>query len=108
MVGHLAGIEQVAEVEFREWNAPPNKENLEFIKKCEAALPAGVSTRRLRADTDTCQAGVLNYFEANDIRYVIRAKMDASLKESMSAIKPSDWVPLNKRDGTDSETEYLN
>ena len=107
MVGHIAEIEQVVEVEFRDGNAPPNKENLEFIKKCESALPAGVSVRHLRADAATYQAGVINYCEANDIRFVIRAKMDCSLKESMSAIKPSDWVPLIKRDGTDSETEQV-
>ena len=51
--------------------------------------------------------GVINYCEANDIRFVIRAKMDSSLKASMSAIKPSDWVPLIKRDGTASETEQV-
>ena len=90
IAGHLAEFEQVAEVDFRERNAPPNKENLEFIKKCEAALPAGVSIRHLRADAATCQAGVIDYCEANDIRHVIRSIMDVSLKESISAIKPSD------------------
>ena len=90
-MGHPAEIEQVAEADFREGNASRNKENLEIIKKCEAALPAGVSSRHLRAAAATCQAGVINYCEANDIRHVIRAKMDASLKDSMSAIKPSDW-----------------
>ena len=49
-VGHIAETEQVIEVDFREGNAQPNEENLGFIRKCEAALPAGVSVRRLRAD----------------------------------------------------------
>ncbi len=91
MVGHIAEIEQVAKVDFRKGNAPPNKGNLEFIQKSEAASPAGVSVGHLRADAATCQAGVINYCEANDIRYVIRAKMDSSLKESLSAIQSSDW-----------------
>ena len=43
MVGYLAEIEQVVEIGFRQGNAPPNKEYLEFIQKCEAALPAGGS-----------------------------------------------------------------
>ncbi len=43
MAGHLTEIEQAAEVDFRQGNAPPNKAKLEFIKKSEAALPAGVS-----------------------------------------------------------------
>ncbi len=63
MAGHLAEIEQVVEVDFREGSATPNKENLEFIKKCEAALPVGVSIRHLRADAATYQAGVINYCE---------------------------------------------
>ena len=70
MAGHLAEIEQLGEVDFQEGNAPPNKEILEFIKKCEAALPAGVSIRHLRADAPTYQAGVINYCEANDIHHV--------------------------------------
>ena len=107
MVGHIAEIEQVVEVDFRAGNVPPNKENLEFIKQCEAALPAGVSVAHLRADAATYQAGVINYCESNDIRYVIRAKMDSALKESMSAIKPCDWEPLNQRDGSASETEQV-
>ena len=41
MMGHLAEIERVVEVEFRQRKAPPNKEYLEFIQKCEIALPAG-------------------------------------------------------------------
>ena len=45
----------------------------------------------MRADTATYQANVINYCEANDIRYVIRAKMDSSLKALMSIIQSSDW-----------------
>ena len=35
MAGHLTEIEQAAEVDFRQGNAPPNKAKLEFIKKSE-------------------------------------------------------------------------
>ena len=54
-------------------------------------MPAGVSIRDLRTDAATYQAWVINYCEANDISYVTRAKLDASLKESMLAIKQSNW-----------------
>ncbi len=50
---------------------------------------------------------MINYCEANDIRFVIRAKMDSAMKESISASKPSDWVPLIKRDGSASDTEHV-
>ena len=61
----------------------------------------------MQADAAAYQAKVINYCEANDIRYVIRAKMDSSLKASMSTIQSSDWVPLIQRDGAESETEQV-
>ena len=45
MVGYLAEIEQVVEIDFWEGNAPPNKENIEFIQNCEAAFPTRIFCR---------------------------------------------------------------
>ena len=43
MVGHIAETEQVVATEFRAGNVPPNSDNLGFIRRCERALPEGVS-----------------------------------------------------------------
>lgn len=39
-------------------------------------------------------AGVINYAQENCIGFVVRAKMDASLKNSISAIKELDYKSL--------------
>lgn len=105
MVGHIAETGQVVETEFRAGNAPPNKDSLGFIRRCEAALPAGVSVARLRVDAAGCQAEVINHARDRGIGFVIRAKMDTALKNSISAIRESDCKPLRQRCGELSETE---
>ena len=82
MVGHITETDQVVEVEFRDGNEPPNKQNLEFIKRCETALPEGVAVTKVRIDAAGYQSEVINYLMQNDKKFAIRAKMDATLKES--------------------------
>ena len=50
VVGHIAGTDQVAAVDFRGGNTPSNKDNLAFIQRCEGALPTGVRMKALRID----------------------------------------------------------
>ena len=107
MVGHIAETEQVVAVDFRAGHVPPNKDNLEFIKQCEQALPAGVSVKRVRIDAAGYQSDIINYCEEKGIGYAIRAKMDAALKESMRAIDDSDWEALVRKDGTESGNEQI-
>ena len=107
MVGHIAETEQVVASDFRAGNVPPNKANLEFIHQCEQALPAGVSVSHVRIDAAGYQAEIVNYCHRNGIRFAIRARMDEALKQSMSAIKDSDWQPLVRADGTVSEHEAV-
>lgn len=107
MVGHITETDQVVEVEFRDGNEPPNKQNLEFIKRCETALPEGVAVTKVRIDAAGYQSEVINYLMQNDKKFAIRAKMDATLKESISSIKERDWQPLIMADGTESRTEQV-
>ncbi len=105
MVGHVAETGQVAAIDFRDGNAPPSKDNLGFIRQCEAALPAGVSVRRVRIDAAGYSADVVNYLMQSGQGFAIRAKMDASVKESMSAIRDGQWEALVHADGTRSKTQ---
>jgi hypothetical protein len=41
MVGHVAEVGQIVACDFRNGNASPAKENLEFILQCERSLPDG-------------------------------------------------------------------
>ncbi len=107
MVGHIAETEQVAAVEFRPGNAPPSKDNLGFIRQCMDALPAGVRVSHVRIDAAGYQAVIVNFCEAQGMRFAIRAKMDTALRDSMSAVREADWQPLACRDGTVSKTEQV-
>jgi hypothetical protein len=48
MVGHLPELGLVVAHEFREGNVAPQTGNLEFLQACDAAMPKGKNTRRLR------------------------------------------------------------
>ena len=107
MVGHIAETDQVVAVEFREGNESPNKENLQFIQRCESALPEGVSVSDVRIDAAGYQAGVINYAMDSGMGFAIRAKMDSAVKETISEIKDCEWRPLVCRDGSESDTEQV-
>ena len=103
MVGHIAETDQVVAVEFREGDESPNKENLQFIQRCESVLPDDVFC----IDAAGYQAGVINYAMESGIGFAIRAKMDCAVKESLSEIKDCEWRPLVYRDGSESDTEQV-
>ena len=107
MVGHIAETDQVVAVEFREGNESANKENLQFIQRCESALPAGVSVSDVRIDAAGYQAAVINYAMDSGMGFAIRAKMDRAVKETLSEIKDCEWRPLVCRDGSESDTEQV-
>ena len=107
MVGHIAETDQVVAVEFREGNESPNKENLQFIQRCESALPDGVSVSDVRIDAAGYQAAVINYAMNNGMGFAIRAKMDSAVKETLSEIKDCEWRPLVYRDCSESDTEQV-
>ena len=105
MVGHIAETDQVVAVEFREGNESANKRNLEFIQRCQSALPDGVSVSHVRIDAAGYQAAVINHAMDNDMGFAIRVKMDGTVKETISGIQDCDWRPLVYRDGSESDTE---
>lgn len=103
MVGHIAQTGQILASDFREGNASPAKENLEFIKQCVDALPDGVSIRHLRIDAAGYQARVIGYAIEQNIQFAIRAKMSNELRQMILSTK--EWQPLIYRDGSSSQSE---
>ena len=107
IVGHIAESEQVVETEVQVGNVSSNSENLGLIKRCERALPEGVSVSHVWIDSAGYQAEINNCLRASGIRFAIRAKIDSAVKESISAIKPSDWQPLIVANGSTSDQEEV-
>ena len=107
MIGHIGETGQVVAAEFREGNESANKNNLEFIQRCQSALPDGVSISHVRMDAAGDQAAGINHAMDNSMGFAIRAKMDSSVKETISGIKECDWCPLVYRDDSESDTEQV-
>lgn len=97
MVGHIAETGQIAACDFREGNASPSRENLEFIQQCEKGLPEGVEIHWLRIDAAGYQTKIIQHCDQNGMQYAIRAKMSATIKEQIEAMGECDWKPLLNR-----------
>lgn len=99
MVGHIAETGQVLTCDFREGNASPSKENLEFIQQCLGSLPKDCFIQSLRIDAAGYQTKIIQYCDENKIHYAIRAKLNAGIKEQLESLSESDWQPFVDKKG---------
>lgn len=101
MVGHIAETGQIAACDFREGNASPSRDNMEFIVQCERSLPAECFIQSLRIDAAGYQAKIIEHCDEKEIRYAIRAKMSATIKGYIQGLNDQDWTPLESKTGTE-------
>lgn len=99
MVGHVAEVGQVVACDFRHGNASPAKENLEFIQHCESSLPDGCFVQSLRIDAAGYQKKIIEHCDRKGIKYAIRAKTSATIKQQIDALTEADWQPLLNKKG---------
>lgn len=99
IVGHIAETGQVVACDFREGNASPSRENLEFIQQYEKSLPEGCVVKKLRIDAAGYQKNIIQYCDEHQIDDAIRAKMSASVKAQIEVLSESDWFPLLNKQG---------
>ncbi len=99
MVGHVEQTGQVVAVEFRAGNVAPSAGNLEFIRRCESKLPAGVRVSAIRIDAAGYQSRILDEASERGMVYAIRARLDESMKEMIRSRLESSWKPVLGRDG---------
>ena len=97
MVGHINGG-YVIDVDFREGNEAPAKENLEFIKQCQKQLPLGVKFDRVRIDSAGYQAAIFNYCDKENMLFTVTAKKNTNVFESITDIKDDEWTHFSKRE----------
>jgi hypothetical protein len=104
MVGHLAENGLVIGHEFREGNAAPGSQNLEFMQHCETNMPKGKRIEAVRADSAAYQAAIFNWCEETGKVFAIGADQDAAVKALIKAIPESAWTKF--RDGEIAETVH--
>jgi len=91
IVGHLAESGLVIGDDFREGNASPGSCNLEFIKYCRRQLPGEKCIKGFRADSASYQASIINYCQANGIKFAIGGDLDAAVVRQINSLGESDW-----------------
>ena len=108
MVGHIAQTGQVVAVDFRQGNASPARENLEFIEQCQRSLPPGCAIGALRIDAAGYQKKIIQHCDEKGIEYAIRAKTSASLRAQIEVVTDADWQPLVDRqvEAVDGQDTY--
>lgn len=99
MVGHIAETGQIVACDFRQGNASPAGENLEFVKQCQQALPNECFVKSLRIDAAGYQVKIIEYCDNNAINYAIRAKTSSVIKEHICSLTEKDWSPLMNKQG---------
>ena len=90
MVGHIAETGQIVATDFRPGNASPARENLEFIKYCQQALPKDCVIHALRIDAAGYQTKIIEYCDEHGIEYAIRAKTSAAMRAQIHAAQEED------------------
>lgn len=106
IVGTLAQSGQVVAVDFRAGNVPPSADNLAFIKLCLQQLPEGIKLKSVRIDAAGYQRNIIEYLDNKGIEFVIRARLDSTVKELIASTDESQWQPLEQRDGSPSQQEW--
>ena len=107
IIGTIAESSQVIAVEFRAGNVPLNYDNGGFIKTCQAQLPNGVELKRVRSDAAGYQKSVIENLTRQNIKFVIRSRMDSATKQLITAVPEADWQPLRLPDGSLSPHEWV-
>ncbi len=98
IIGHIAQTGQIVATNFRAGNVSPAKDNLDFIKISQDALPKGTNIKKLRIDAAGYQASIIDYCFEHNIEFSIRAKMCQSLKDIL-VDKDNQWQPLVDKKG---------
>lgn len=106
MVGHVAQTGQIVAIDFREGNASPAKENLEFIKQCSQALPNDCIINQCRIDAAGYQKSIIQYCDEHSIEYAIRAKTSATLKAQIASRTEADWIPFIDKEGFEVKNQH--
>lgn len=105
IVGHLAENGLILTFEFREGNESPGSRNLEFYRKCKASMPSGKKIKRLRADSASYQAKLLDEVEEDGVKYVVGADLDVAVRAAIKTLRDKDYVKY--RDGEVGETIHI-
>ena len=85
----------VAHDDFRNGNASPGSEALEFLKETLAQLPDTVTRIKVRSDSAWYQAALLDYCHAQGLEFCIGADRDEAVLQTMAMLGEEQWTPIH-------------
>jgi Transposase DDE domain group 1 len=95
MLGYVNGV--CVGYEFREGNQSPSAGILEFVQRCEGALPKG---KRIyfRSDSAAYQAAVINRYSQPGWSFSITADQDAAVRREIQNLPETAWTAYRTPD----------
>jgi len=77
--------------EFRDGHVPAGCGNVRVLEQAVAALPAGLTQIRVRADSALYESAVLRWCESHQIEYAISADLSPQLKGEIPRLPETAW-----------------
>jgi hypothetical protein len=77
--------------EFREGNASPGSGQVAFYLDCVQRMPAGKRIARVRADSASYQAELINELEGDGVLWSITADQDTAVRKLIASIPEAAW-----------------
>jgi hypothetical protein len=90
--------------EFRDGHVPAGCGNQRLLERAVAALPAGITQRRLRGDSALYETDLLRWCEEHDVEYAISADMSEPLQAEIRRLPGSAWQL--EREDPDARREW--
>ncbi|EQD43073.1 transposase, partial [mine drainage metagenome] len=83
--------------EFREGNISPHAGHVEVYRRGQAlAESVGKTVTRVRADSASYNAELINALTADGVQWTITADKNSAVMELIHRIDEKDWVPVTR------------
>jgi hypothetical protein len=93
--------------EFRDGNVPAAYAVKAYLQKAFGALPASVTTRRLRGDSALYDEEGLTWADTEHIEFAVSADMSEALQKEVMALPEQAWKPYRSlRDDATEERQW--
>jgi hypothetical protein len=107
MLAFCPELGMVVHDEFRQGNASPQSDAVEFLRQAVAQLPDGLEQVYVRSDSAWYQAALLDYCHGQGYKFAVTADLDEAVKSSLlEAAGETSWVALNAPGDDESPRQW--
>jgi hypothetical protein len=95
MLAFWAEAGMVVHEEFRQGNASPQADAVEFLKEAVAQLPRGIERVYVRSDSAWYQAALLDHCHEHGYGFAVTADRDEAVKAGLMHVDEAGWVEID-------------